>query len=283
VGDFRVFFICKSWMLNIAPVSGVCMFMKSCALKHLIACLILLMLQPAVAKAEEIIVAVATNFLVPARELSATFENQTGNTVTLVSGATGKLTTQILLDAPFDILLAADQANPALLVERGAAVADSRFTYAKGSLVLWAKGELPLKGAGLETLDETRIVKLAMANPKIAPYGKAAMQVLDKLGLTKVLEGRIVYGENIGQAFAMVESGNVTAGFVAKSQVSSLTDDTRGNWVDVPDDLHEPILQDAVLVSRARDKAAARLFMELLKSQDAARVIGSFGYLVVPR
>jgi molybdate transport system substrate-binding protein len=255
--------------------------MKSCALKHVIACLILLMLQSAVAKAEEVIVAVATNFLVPAREVSAIFEKQTGNTVTLVSGATGKLTTQILLDAPFDILLAADQASPALLVERGAAIADSRFTYAAGSLVLWAKGALPLKGAGLETLDETRIVKLAMANPKIAPYGKAAMQVLDKLGLAKVLEGRIVYGENIGQAFAMVASGNVTAGFIAKSQVSSLADDNRGNWVDVPGDLHEPILQDAVLVNRARDKPAARLFMEFLKSPDAARLIGSFGYLVV--
>ena len=181
----------------------------------------------------------------------------------VVAGSTGKLATQILAGAPFDVFLAADQARPELLVARKAAVADSRFTYATGALVLWSRDALPLTGTALETLDAARISRLAMANPKLAPYGLAAQQTLDRLGLLKTLASRIVYGENIGQTFAMAASGNVTAALIAKSQLASLPDDQRGHWIDVPDILHEPILQDGVLTMRAKDNTVGTIVLEL--------------------
>ena len=240
--------------------------------------MILMALPASLAKAGEVVVAVATNFLLPAREIAAEFEEDTGHSVILVAGATGKLATQILAGAPFDIFLAADQARPELLVDKKAAVAGSRFTYAIGSLVLWSRDTLPLTGTALETLDTMRVSRLAMANPRLAPYGLAAEQALDRLEFLKPLAGRFVYGENIGQTFAMAVSGNVTAGLIAKSQLASLPDDQQGHWIDVPDTLHEPILQDGVLIMRARDNTVARSFISFMKSDKVAGVIKRFGY-----
>ncbi|MEM7636252.1 MAG: molybdate ABC transporter substrate-binding protein, partial [Pseudomonadota bacterium] len=201
-----------------------------------------------------------------------------GHSVVLVAGATGKLATQILAGAPFDVFLAADQARPELLIDKQAAVAGSRFTYATGTLVLWSRDRLPLTGSELGSLDATRVSRIAMANPKLAPYGLAAEQALDRLGLLKALAGRFVYGENIGQTFAMAASRNVTAGLIAKSQLASLAEDQRGHWIDVPGTLHEPILQDGVLIMRAGDNTAARLFMSFMKSDKVAGIISRFGY-----
>jgi molybdate transport system substrate-binding protein len=252
--------------------------MKKTAFIWLIAS-IFLMAQPlSLAKADEVVVAVATNFLLPARAIAAEFEEDTGHSVVLVAGATGKLATQILAGAPFDVFLAADQARPELLEEKNAAVAGSRFTYATGSLVLWSRDQLPLKGTELASLDTMRVLRLAMANPKLAPYGLAAEQALDRLGLLKPLSGRFVYGENIGQTFAMAASGNVTAGLIAKSQLASLPDDQRGHWIDVPGTLHEPILQDGVLIMRAKDNDVARSFMSFMKSDKVTGIIKRFGY-----
>ena len=252
--------------------------MKKLAFNWLIAGMVLMALPASLAKADEVVVAVATNFLVPAREIAAEFEEDTGHSVVLVAGATGKLATQILLGAPFDIFLAADQTRPELLVDRKAAVAGSRFTYAIGTLVLWARDALPLTGTALDSLDTARVSRLAMANPKLAPYGLAAQQALDRLGFLKPLSGRFVYGENIGQTFAMAASGNVTAGLVAKSQLVSLPDDQRGHWIEVPSMLHEPILQDGVLIMRAKDNIVARSFISFMKSDKVTGVIKRFGY-----
>lgn len=252
--------------------------MKKTSFIWLFAGIILMALPLSLAKADEVVVAVATNFLLPAREIAAEFEENTGHSVVLVAGATGKLATQILAGAPFDIFLAADQARPELLVERKAAVAGSRFTYAVGMLVLWSRDRLPLTGTALASLDTMRVSRLAMANPKLAPYGLAAEQTLDRLDFLKPLSGRFVYGENIGQTFAMAASGNVTAGLIAKSQLASLPDDQRGHWIDIPNTLHEPILQDGVLIMRAKDNGVARSFMSFMKSDKVIGVIKRFGY-----
>lgn len=252
--------------------------MKKTALSWLFACAILAGAHSPEAIAGEVVVAVATNFLLPARKISAEFEADTGHSVVLVAGATGKLATQILAGAPFDVFLAADQARPELLIAKNAAMAESRFTYAIGTLVLWSRDALPLTGTAIETLDMTRVTRLAMANPKLAPYGLAAEQTLDRLGMLKTLSGRIVYGENIGQTFAMAASGNVTVGLIAKSQLSSLADDQRGHWIDVPGSLHDPILQDGVLIMRAKDNVAAHSFVSFMKSDTVAKITDQFGY-----
>ncbi len=252
--------------------------MKKIAFNWLVAGIMFAALPVPLAKADEVIVAVATNFLLPARKIAADFEENTGHSIVLVAGATGKLATQILAGAPFDIFLAADQARPELLAEKHAAVPGSRFTYATGTLVLWSRDTLPLTGTAVQTLDTMQISRLAMANPKLAPYGLAAQQTLDRLGLLTDLSDRIVYGENIGQTFAMAASGNVTAGLVAKSQVSGLPDDQQGHWIDIPEQLHEPILQDGVLVMRAEGNAVARKFLSFMKSDKVAGIINRFGY-----
>jgi len=233
---------------------------------------------PSSVSAGEVVVAVATNFLLPAREISATFEADTGHSVVLVAGATGKLATQILAGAPFEVFLAADQARPELLVSKEVAVAESRFTYATGALALWSRNTLPLAGTAIETLDATRITRLAMANPKLAPYGLAARQTLERLGVLRTLSGRIVYGENIGQTFAMAASGNVTVGLIAQSQLANLPNDQQGHWIGVPGILHEPILQDGVLISRAKDNIVAQAFMKFMRSDKVIKTIIRFGY-----
>jgi molybdate transport system substrate-binding protein len=256
-------------------------FMRFQKLTALFACMIILMLQPLAAKADEVIVAVATNFLLPAREISAQFEADSGHEVTLVAGATGKLATQILGGAPFDVFLAADRERPQLLVDKKAAVAASSFTYATGSLVLWSREALPLSGKEFETLDEARIRRIAMANPRLAPYGKAAEQALDQMGMLTRLSGRIVSGENIGQTFAMAASGNVTAGFIARSQLVGLADNEKGSWVEVPASFHDPIRQDAVVTMRGNTNKAAYAFVDFLKSGKVQRLIERYGYEMV--
>ncbi len=252
--------------------------MKKLALNWLSVGLILVGVLPSPVSAGEVVVAVATNFLLPAREISAAFETDTGHSVVLVAGATGKLAAQILAGAPFEVFLAADQARPELLVSKNVAVADSRFTYATGTLALWSRKALPLTGATIDTLDATQISRLAMANPKLAPYGLAAKQTLERLGLLGKLSGRIVYGENVGQTFAMAASGNVTVGLIAKSQLANLPEDQPGHWIGVPDTLHEPISQDGVLISRARDNNVAQAFMKYMRSDRAGKTVARYGY-----
>ena len=225
--------------------------------------------------ADEVQVAVASNFTAPIKTIAADFEQQTKHKVLLSFGATGKFYAQIKNGAPFDVLLAADDVIPKKLEQEGAAVAGSRFTYAIGRLVLWsAQGNF----VDPNVLQRGNFQHLALASPKLAPYGAAAMDVLTHLGLVKSLEAKFVQGENISQAFQFVSSGNAELGFVALSQVYLNGNLKSGSaWI-IPDKYYSPIRQDAVLLTSAKDKAAAQAFMSYLKTPKAKAVMATYGY-----
>jgi molybdate transport system substrate-binding protein len=238
----------------------------------------LLMLGASLAsRAAEVQVAVAANFFAPMKAIAAEFEKATGHKAVLSSGATGKFYAQIQSGAPFDIFLAADDETPARLDKENSTVAGSRFTYATGKLALWSAkpGLVDAKG---EVLRSAKFAHLALAAPKLAPYGAAAVETLTRLGLLAQLEPRFVQGESIGQAFSFVSTGNAELGFVALSQVWENGKLKSGSaWI-VPAELHSPIRQDAVLLARGKDNAAAAALMAYLKSDAAKAVIRSFGY-----
>jgi molybdate transport system substrate-binding protein len=233
------------------------------------------------ADASEVRVAVASNFTAPMKVLAREFEQATGHKTALSFGATGQFYAQIKNGAPFDVLLSADDTTPARLAQEGLAQAESRFTYAIGRLVLWSRRPdlVDREGTVLRT---SRFQRLAIANPKLAPYGAAAMEVLNSMGLAVTLAPKIVEGANIGQAYQFVASENAELGFVALSQVSENGRMREGSgWV-VPSNLHAPIQQDAILLSRGQDQEAAKALMNFLRSERAREVITSFGYAVAP-
>ncbi len=235
----------------------------------------LLLLAPV--QADEVQVAVAANFTAPMKLIAADFEKDTGHKAVLTFGATGRFYAQITHGAPFDVLLAADDDIPAKLEKEGAAVNDSRFTYATGRLVLWSAQPGVVDAQG-EVLRKGNFRKIAIAAPKLAPYGAAAVETMNKLGLQAVLEPKVVQGESIGQAFSFVSTGNAELGFVALSQVYEGGKIKSGSaWI-VPAKLHDPIRQDAVLLAKARDSKAALQLMAFLKAEKTKAVIRSFGY-----
>lgn len=219
--------------------------------------------------------AVAANAAEAVEALGADFEERTGHRVAVTVGSTGKLYAQILHGAPFDVFLAADQERPRLLVEQGIAVEGSRVTYAVGRLVLWSPD--PEVDAAAETLRKGAFRRLAIANPDLAPYGAAARETLQELGLWKSLRGKIVVGENVGQAFAMVASGNAELGFVSLASALSPRHGREGSYWEIPEHLHTPIHQDSVLLDRARNNQAARDFHEFLNTPRARETMESFG------
>ena len=220
--------------------------------------------------AAEATIAVASNFARPAEEIADLFTAQTGHRVRIATGGTGKFYAQIHRGAPFDAFLSADEARPALLEQEGHTVAGSRFVYAVGRLVLWQpKDGLPLDAETLRTVSAGRI---AIANPRLAPYGEAAQAVIGQLGLGDALAKRLVQGENIAQTYQFVASGNAVLGFVAGAQVMRDGALTHGSGWLVPAELHPPIRQAAVLLKRAEGNAAARGYLDFLR-QDAARAI----------
>lgn len=222
--------------------------------------------------------AVATNFSEVVERLEVDFEGSSAHRLTVVTGSTGKLYAQIVHGAPFDILLAADRRRPELLEQEGRAVVGSRFTYAVGRLTLWSPDPARVATDGIETLRAGAFRRLAIAHPELAPYGAAARETLTALGLLDALGDRIVLGENIGQAHALVATGNAELGFVALSYVLSPRNRTPGSRWDVPRNLHAPIRQDAVLLVRSVDHAAARAFLDYLRSAEARAVLEGFGY-----
>ncbi|AYH46070.1 molybdate ABC transporter substrate-binding protein [Azoarcus sp. DN11] len=229
------------------------------------------------APAAEVSVAVAANFTAPMQKIAAEFERDTGHKARLAFGATGKLYAQITNGAPFELFLSADDTTPAKLEQEGVAVAGSRFTYAIGRLVLWSAqpGVVDDKG---EVLKRGAFAHLAVANPKTAPYGAAAMAVLRRLGLADALAPKLVTGENIAQTHQFVASGNVELGFLALSQVWADGRLTGGSAWQVPAELHEPLRQDAVILAAGRDKPAARALADYLRGAKAAAIIRSYGY-----
>lgn len=227
--------------------------------------------------AGEVKVAVAANFAVPLERIGAGFTAATGHTLKVSAGATGKFYSQILAGAPFEVLLAADDETPRKLVAAGQAVTGSAFTYAVGRLVLWSAqpGLVDDQGA---VLASGRFKFLAIANPKVAPYGAAAMDVLKARGLTDALTPRLVTAESIAQAFQFVSTGNAELGFVALSQVAAPGKPVAGSYWLVPNTLHGEIRQDAVLLKAGQNNPAAAALMAYLKSAAAREVIQSFGY-----
>lgn len=209
--------------------------------------------------------------------IAADFEKDSGYKAVLSFSATGKFYAQITNGAPFDVFLAADDATPAKLEKEGSAVSGSRFTYATGKLVLWSAQPGVVDAQG-EVLKKNTFRKLAIAAPKLAPYGAAAVETMTKLGLMAALGPKLVTGESIGQAFGFVSTGNAELGFVALSQVFEGGKLKSGSaWV-VPANLHSPIRQDAVLLTRGKDNKAAQALMAFLKTDKAKAVIRSFGY-----
>jgi molybdate transport system substrate-binding protein len=229
------------------------------------------------ARADQVQVAVAANFTAPAQRIANDFAQTTGHQVQLVFGSTGKLYAQIKNGAPFDVLLAADDMTPAKLADEGAAVADSRFTYALGRLVLWSARPGFVDDQG-EVLRQGRFDHLSIANPKLAPYGAAAVAVMAAIELTADLEPKLVRAENIAQAHQFVATGNAELGFVALSQIMRDGRIAEGSaWI-VPERLYPPIRQDAVVLARAEDNPAATAWLDYLKGDAARAVIVSFGY-----
>lgn len=229
------------------------------------------------AHADTVSVAVAANFTAPMQKIAAAFEADTGHKAELSFGATGKFYAQITHGAPFQILLSADDTTPARLEHEGKAVAQSRLTYASGALVLWSAqpGYVDAQGDVLKT---GNFKHLAIANPKLAPYGAAAVQVMDKLGTTAALQPRLVQGENIAQTFQFVATGNAQLGFVALSQVMVDGKILSGSAWQVPASLHDPIRQDAVLLQSGKDSAAAAALLTYLRGAKARAIIQSYGY-----
>ncbi len=238
----------------------------------LLACLAL----PVPGLAAEARVAVAANFMAPMKALAARFEAATGHRLTLVSGSSGKLYAQIVQGAPFHLFLSADREKPRRLAAEGRRVPGTRFTYAEGRLVLWVPGEtLPPQPA--RYLREGDYRKLAIAHPRLAPYGRAAMEVLAALDAADAATPRLVRGENIAQAWQFVASGNADAGLVALSQVVERHGDSGELWP-VPAHLHSPILQDGVLLPAGAGNPAARALLDFLRSDEARALIRDFGY-----
>jgi len=231
------------------------------------------------AHAGEVQVAVAANFAGPMEKLAEQFQKDTGHKAVVASGATGKFYAQIRNGAPFEVLLSADDETPARLEAEGQVVAKSRFTYAVGRLVLWsAKANyVDATGAVLKTGDFTH---LAIANPKTAPYGAAAVAVIDKLGLTARLQPRLVQGENIAQAFQFASTGNAELGFVAQAQVWRDGKFTAGSGWIVPATMHAPIRQDAALLTRGAKNPAAQALLDYLRTDKAKALIRAYGYEV---
>jgi molybdate transport system substrate-binding protein len=228
----------------------------------------------ALALAGEAHVAVAANFAVPAKRIADEFAAKSGHKFTLSNGSTGKFYAQIKSGAPFDVLLSADEETPRRLEAEKFAVPGSRFTYAVGRLALWSP---KAQSMDQETLREGRFLRLAIANPRLAPYGAAAKETLQKLGLWDAVQPKLVQGENIAQAFQFVSSGNADLGFVALSQLRDSPRISGSHWL-VPERLHTPLRQDAALLRRGADNTAARAFLDYLKSGPARERIRSYGY-----
>lgn len=238
--------------------------------------------------AEQVTVATASNFILPMKAIAESFERDSDHKLTLVFGSSGKIYSQIKNGAPFDVFLSADQDKAIALENESLTETNSRFTYAEGVLALWGPrvdaSNSPLKITSVfDVLKAGNFNRLAMANPKLAPYGVAASQALSALGLFDAVSSKIIRGENISQAYQFVSTGNAELGFVALSQLKSNPElDSKTYWL-VPKNLHAPILQDAVVLKRAEGNAAVASFIRHLKTEDTRRLIEGFGYLLPAR
>jgi len=235
---------------------------------------ILVTLAPCRSLADEIRVATASNFRHVMSALASQFEQQSEHEVALIFGSTGKHFAQIRNGAPFDAYFAADAKHPQLLEHDGLAVPGSRFTYAVGKLVLWSPQANFIDSLG-HILERGDFRHLAIANPDLAPYGEAAREALEAMGLWNLLGRRLVRGENIGQAFQFVNSGNAELGLVAWSQLRRNDSTIEGSYWLIPAHYYSPIEQQAILL---QDTSAARMFMLFIRGDESAKIIRAHGY-----
>ena len=244
--------------------------------KYLGALALALILPCTMALADEVKAAVAANFTAAIKKLAPIYEQKTGNKLIASFGATGQLYAQISNGAPFDVFLSADTETPHKLIAADAAIASSYFVYARGQLALWSStpGYVDAKG---DILKSGKFDKIAIANPKTAPYGQAAIETLIALKLLDQLQPKLVTGENIAQTQQFVASGNAALGFVALAQVKALAPEANGSYWLVPTTLHQPIEQGAVLL-KTNNQAAAETFLAFLKSAEAIAIIRELGY-----
>jgi len=234
-----------------------------------------MLLAPAPSWAEVIRVAVASNFKTTLEVLAKKFEAHTVHHVILVSGSTGKHYAQIIHGAPFDAFFAADSKRPKRLEKEGLAITGSRFTYALGKIILWSPKTNYVDPSGL-ILKKGEFRHLALANPRLAPYGRAAREVLQTLGLWKQLRTRLVRGENISQTFQFIASGNAELGFIAYSQMKTFSDSAGSTW-EIPENLYHPIEQQAILL---KDRVSTRAFLRFVRGKIAQKIIKTHGYLI---
>lgn len=227
------------------------------------------------ALAADINVAVAANFTEPAKEIAAVFKQKTGHEAILSFGSSGQFYSQITQGAPFQVFLSADDVRPKKLAEEGMAVANTRFTYAIGKLVLWSKTPNLVNGA--ETLKAATFAKLSICNPTAAPYGVAAVEAMKSLHLYEALQPKLVEGATITQAYQFVETGNAELGFIALSQLKG--NDAGSRWL-VPQELYNPIRQDAILLKNGAANDAAIAFIGFLKGTEARAIIEKYGYVL---
>jgi len=235
----------------------------------------MLLLTAQTSLAADLHIAVASNFSAPIKQLTTEFEITSGHEVTLSFGSSGKFYAQIQHGAPFDVFLSADQTKPAALEAQGMIAPASRFTYAIGALALWSS-QADLVDQSGDILASQNFNKIALANPRLAPYGVAAVEVLEALKLRAATESKWVQGENIAQTFQFVSSGNADLGFVALSQIIGIGE-TESAWI-VPSEYYQPIRQDAVLLPKAKSNDAAKAFMVFLQGPTAKSIIESYGY-----
>ncbi len=246
-------------------------------MKHLLNFLTALSICITSANAAEVSVAVAANFTAPMNKIASMFEQDTGHKALLSFGSTGAFYAQIKNGGPFQVLLSADDETPIKLEKEAFAVSGTRFTYATGKLALWSKqvGFVDEKG---DVLRMGKFQRIAVANPKLAPYGAAAIETINKLGLMQELQAKFVQGENIAQTFQFVHTENAQLGFVALSQIYADGKVTQGSaWI-VPSNLHNPIQQDAVLLTAGKNNIAATSLLTYLKSEKVKTLIRSYGY-----
>lgn len=240
--------------------------------------LLAIALVPPCLGATEVRVAVASNFIAPMKQIAADFERDTGHKTRLAFGSTGQFYAQIKHGAPFAVLLAADQATPEKIERESLGVSGSRFTYATGRLVLWSTRPGLVDDRG-EILRTAAFEKIAMANPKIAPYGAAAMEVMNRMGVAEQLAPKRVEGASVAQAYQFVATGNAALGFVALSQVMGENGKLQEGsaWI-IPASLHAPLRQDAILLNPGRHDLAARALLDYLQRETARNTLRRFGY-----
>ena len=225
---------------------------------------------------DEALVAVAASFVPPMQAVAAAIEAETAHALTLVPGSTGGLYAQIVNGAPFDVFVAADTERPRLLEEGGHSVTGTRATIAVGELVLFSTDVELIRGSGLDALHNDALRRIAIANPRLAPYGVAAQQALEALGLWQTLQPKLVRGQSVAQTFAMTATANAELGLVALAQVRAHGESAA--YVPVPDALHAPIRQDMIVLERARNNAAAFALHDFLRSARGREIVARFGY-----